>query len=105
MEPLAVLDGVPIVEGDILYSLDGAALRVLKPWRTDMPLRMESVAKKKPGDADYWATDTHWKGQQVLFWRVSDIPVPKDRSLYFRLKDQLDARAARRKLRARRRDA
>ncbi len=58
MQSLAFLDGRPIFEGDVLYSLDGTALRARKPWRTDLPLRMQQVGKKKPGDADYWATDT-----------------------------------------------
>ena len=91
MEPLAILEGRPIFEGDILYGLDGKRLRAGRPNRRDCQFSMV-VLDKHPGDPDLWATDTHWKGQQVLFWDVSDIPAPKDRNLYCRLKEQLEAR-------------
>ncbi len=89
MEPLAYLDGRPIFEGTILYSRDREPLRALNPWLTSLPLRMEAVNGKKAGCSDYWATDTHWKGGQVLFWSLNDIPDDKDVPLYWSLLSQL----------------
>lgn len=96
MEPLAILDGHPIFEGDILYGLDGRPLQARPPNRRDCQLLMK-LLEKQPRDPDQWATNTHWKGQQVLFWSAADIPAPKDRNLYCRLKDQLDAKKGRRR--------
>ena len=95
LKPLAWLDGLPIFEGAILYDLEFNAMRALRPWRTDYPLRMEHAGKKPPGSPDFWATDTHWKGQQVLFWNLEDIPSKQETNLYCRLLDQLDARKKR----------
>ncbi|RKP44760.1 hypothetical protein D7S86_27465 [Pararobbsia silviterrae] len=93
---LAYLDGQPVREGDILFGLTGARLRACVPWRRDQPLRME-VLEKMPGDPDFWATGTHWKGQQVLFWRKEDVPEPKELNQYLQLKAQLDARKPRKR--------
>jgi hypothetical protein len=93
-EPLTQLDDRPVLEGDILYGLDGKRLRACRPWRNDLPLRME-ILDKEPRDPDFWATGTHYKGQQVLFWSASDIPAPKDRTLYTRLSEQIEANAKR----------
>lgn len=89
MDPLAYLDGNPIFEGDILYSREREPMRALKPWNYSYPLRMESVNGKKPGAADFWATDTHWKGGQVLFWSLDDITDDSDVPQYWSLQRQL----------------
>ncbi|MDP9644582.1 hypothetical protein [Paraburkholderia caledonica] len=98
---LTSLENRPVFEGDVLFGIDGKALKACRPWRTDFPLRME-VISKEPEDPDFWATGTHWKGQQVLFWRAEDIPAPRDRTLFTRLSEQIEANKKRKEKRARR---
>lgn len=97
MEPLAVLECRPIFMGDILYGLDGTKYKATTTGHRDFPMGMIDLASIRENSWTQWLTDTHWKGQQVLFWSVSDIPAAQDRTLYCRLKEQLEAR---RRLRA-----
>ncbi len=94
-QPLAWLEGRPIYIGDILYSLDGTKLKASTTGHRDFPMAMIDLATVRENTWSQWLTDTHWKGQQVLFWSVDDIPALRDQTLYSRLKAQIDARKER----------
>lgn len=94
MEPLAFLEGRPIHLGDILYGLDGARLKASTTSHRDYSLAMIDLATVHGNTWSQWLTNTHWKGQQVLFWSLDDIPKPQDRTLYCRLSEQLEAKRA-----------
>lgn len=91
-EPLAYLDGRPIFVGDILYGLEGTKFKATTTGHRDFPMGMIDLATVRENSWTQWLTDTHWKGQQVLFWSVDDIPAPQDLNLYCRLKAQLEAK-------------
>lgn len=93
--PLAHLEGRPIFVGDILYGLDGKKFRATTTGHRDFPMGMIDLATVRENTWSQWLTGTHWKGQQVLFWSLSDIPAPKDRTLYTRLAEQLEAKKKR----------
>lgn len=92
--PLAFLEERPIFEGDILYGLDETKFSASPTGHRDFPMCLIDLATVRENTYSSWLTDTHWKGQQVLFWRIEDIPAPQDRTLYTRLRAQLDARKA-----------
>lgn len=93
--PLAMLEDRPIFEGDILYGLDGTKFSASPTGHRDYKMAMIDLATVRGNTWHQWLTNTHWKGQQILFWRVEDIPAPQDRTLGSRLRAQLDARKAR----------
>jgi hypothetical protein len=97
MEPLAFLEDRPIFVDSILYGLDGTKFKATITGHRDFPMGMIDLASVRGNSWVQWLTDTHWKGQQVLFWSPDDIPKPQDTNLYCRLKDQLDKRKARRR--------
>lgn len=103
MDPLAFLNGQPIFKDDILYGLDGARLKASTTSHRDYALAMIDLLTVQENTWSQWLTNTHWRGQQVLFWRIEDIPSPQDRTLYCRLKEQLEAKASQAKRPVRRR--
>jgi hypothetical protein len=94
-QPLAWLEGRPIHVGDTLYGLDGEEFEASATGHRDYPMAMIVKSSVRGNLYRSWLTDTHWKGQQVLFWSKADIPAPKDRTLYSRLTDQIAARRKR----------
>lgn len=99
--PLAFLNGQPIYVDDILYGLDGTKFKASTTGHRDYPMAMIDLASVRENTWTQWLTDTHWKGQQVLFWSPDDIPAPDDRTLHFRLKMQIEAKAKRKEKQAR----
>lgn len=97
MEPLEFLEGRPIFVGSILYGLDGTKYKATTTGHRDYKMAMIDLATVHENSWSQWLTDAHWKGQQVLFWSLDDIPKPQDRTLYCRLSEQLEARKGRRK--------
>jgi hypothetical protein len=97
MEPLAFLNGRPIHVGDILYGLDGTKYKATTTGHRDFPMAMINLATVRGNTWSQWLTDTHWNGQQVLFWSSDDIPAPAERTLHWRLKDQLAKHAERKR--------
>jgi hypothetical protein len=101
-QPLAHLEGRPIYVDDILYGLDGTKFKASTTGHRDYPMAMIDLASVRENTYKSWLTDTHWKGQQVLFWSLDDIPAPAERTQYCRLKAQLEANEKRKEKKVRR---
>lgn len=96
-KPLAILEGRPIFESDILYGLDGKKFKASTTGHRDFPICLIDLVSVRGNTYKSWLTDTHWKGQQILFWSLQDIPAPANRTLGSRLRDQLEKRKKPRK--------
>lgn len=90
--PLAYLEGHPIFVDDILYGLDGKKFKASTTSHRDYPMCLIDLATVRGNTYSSWLTDTHWKGQQILFWKLEDIPAAQDLNLYCRLKAQLETK-------------
>lgn len=97
MGPLAYLEGRPIHVGDTLYDLDGQELEASTTSHCDFSMAMIIKSSVRGNVYRSWLTDTHWRGQQVIFWSPEDIPPTPERTLHWRLKDQLAKRAERKR--------
>ncbi len=64
---LALLEGRPIREGDILYDCTGVKLQAKSPIHKDYSLTM-CIAEGELKDIKQWLTNTHFNGYQVLYW-------------------------------------
>jgi hypothetical protein len=78
-QPLAQLEGRPIYEGTRLYDRDGVLVEARKSIHKDYPMNMLILNVGYSTRQRWWATDTHWNGQQVLFWEkpIKYRPSPK----------------------------